>query len=263
MLLLSACFSSLGLALDPATHDRLIEGARRGEVLPALERFEAALSAQPAPSNRLLHDTIVLNVWAERHARALELAQRLRGSPPAYVSAALALALRRTGQYDRAIALYRELLRATPTDQGLRAELLHALVDAGRTDEAGQEVDQHVPHLSRQRQASRQQALLIAAARVREAQNRPSESLSLLLDADAIESSDETRRRISLALTRLSAPSLALAYSRSVTRSAVPTDERERLEQNETARRIAHGEVQLTLELGLARFERTADALSK
>lgn len=255
--------SGLAHALDPATHDRLIEAARRGDVLPALERFEAEIARESTPPARLLQDAIVLNVWAERHARALELAERLRAAPPAYVSSAIALALRRTRQFDRAIALYRELLAKTPADTSLRAELVHALVDADRLTEAEQEIDQHVSDLSRVRQATRARALLIAAARVRQARGQHSEALSLLLDADTIESSDETRRGISLALTGLSAPSLALAYSRSVSAAVVPENERERLEQNETARRIGYGEVQLMLALGLERFARTGEALAK
>jgi len=77
--------------------------------------------------------------WAGRCAEAipiLQKAMRLSPIPPYVCLASLAQCYRTTGQYEEAIALYRRILQKEPNQLPAQVQLVVALMQAGKEDEA-------------------------------------------------------------------------------------------------------------------------------
>ncbi|MCS6995985.1 MAG: poly-beta-1,6 N-acetyl-D-glucosamine export porin PgaA [Casimicrobiaceae bacterium] len=249
-------------ALSPQEYDALILRARAGEVRPALEAIEAALLRAEVPRARAVADLVVLNNWAERHERALEWFREVEAQAPLYVLGAAALSARRLGRHEQALALYARWLEREPDNPDAAAGRVLTLLDAGRLEEAIREVEARVPSISRERLRAPWVPLLVAAAQVRERQGRLTEALSLWLDVEQLARSEESSRAVALLLSRLGAASLARARAEQARPGTWRGEELERLRQDVTARQIGYGEVQLLLDLGLARWARLEDALA-
>jgi len=128
---------------------------RRGNYRRAVERFGQAISLNPDYTEALLSLSITLNDMGRydeaRHAydRAAEILSREGGSPGenlfrgriANLHKELGELYLALGQYEDAIREYRNALVVAPGYPDLRIRLVTALREAGRTDEARNEVD--------------------------------------------------------------------------------------------------------------------------
>lgn len=128
---------------------------QRGNYRRAVERFGQAVSLNPDYTEALLSLSITLNDMGrydearDAYDRAAEILSRKGGSPGGNLFRGrianlhkelgeLYLAL---GQHDDAIREYRHALSVAPGYPDLRVRLVTALREAGRTDEARNEVD--------------------------------------------------------------------------------------------------------------------------
>ena len=128
---------------------------QRGKYRRAVERFGQAVSLNPDYAEALISLSITLNDMGrydearDAYDRAAEILSRKGGSPGGNLFRGrianlhkelgeLYLAL---GQHDEAIREYRRALSVAPGYPDLRVRLVAALREAGRTDEACNEVD--------------------------------------------------------------------------------------------------------------------------
>jgi Flp pilus assembly protein TadD len=128
---------------------------QRGNYRRAVERFGQAVSLNPDYTEALLSLSITLNDMGlydearEAYDRAAEILSRRGGSPGenlfrgriANLHKELGELYLALGQHDDAIREYRHALSVAPGYPDLRVRLVTALREAGRTDEARNEVD--------------------------------------------------------------------------------------------------------------------------
>ena len=115
-----------------------VEQARRGEINESLSTLEL-LSLSCPEDLAILRDLIIILGWAKRDAEAVIQARPLMeqvDQEPAWLLRSLAGSCRNIGDYEQAIALYRELDRRHPNDFWSRATLIKATAEAGFLDES-------------------------------------------------------------------------------------------------------------------------------
>lgn len=128
---------------------------QRGKYRRAVERFGQAVSLNPDYTEALLSLSITLNDMGrydearDAYDRAAEVLSRKGGSPGENLFRGRIANLHKElgelyfalGQHDDAIREYRHALSVAPGYPDLRVRLVTALREAGRTDEARNEVD--------------------------------------------------------------------------------------------------------------------------
>ena len=116
--------------------------ARIGVARNVLDDAELLLAAvlELAPDYRAARKEYAeVLIERHKHSEARRELDRLVGEDPdnrLYYQGLIATATLGLGDHERAVGLYRELLRGTPTDADLHLSIAHALKTLGRTDEA-------------------------------------------------------------------------------------------------------------------------------
>jgi biofilm PGA synthesis protein PgaA len=113
-----------------------VELARNGSYDAALEIF-AELRAEYPGEQALLHDEVVIRIWAGQLNKALDQAADLQAvDTPAWVSLTLGKAARNTQRFDEAITWYESATWREPRNLDARLGLAMALADADRAADA-------------------------------------------------------------------------------------------------------------------------------
>lgn len=122
------------------------------------------------------HIVLRLNDAAQEYARALELDPKL-----AIARRSLADLRRASGKAEEALALYREQLLAEPADKSARAGVVLSLLDLGKREEAGREMDAAL------KDDANNLPLLVGASYWYAAHNEPARAQELATQAIKIE----------------------------------------------------------------------------
>ncbi|TAG45337.1 MAG: poly-beta-1,6 N-acetyl-D-glucosamine export porin PgaA [Betaproteobacteria bacterium] len=250
------------IALSAADHDRLIERARNGESARVIRDMQIALRADPT-NTRLRRDAVVVANWAEDHDTAVGEYERLGPGQPLYVVSVAALSYRRAERWKPAIEAYRRVIRDEPKNYDAQAGLVHSLTGDGQLDSASALIDAFLPSSLRERKQKQYLPLVEALAILRERQERWAEALGAWKDVLELDP-DFANAKVAIVFvaSRLGAASIASDQAKAIGAPRIQPDAQLRLAQDRTAYQMRHGDVQLSLDLGLARFGWTDRALA-
>ncbi len=249
-------------AISSAEHDRMIERARNGESATVVRDMQIALLAEPA-NTRLRRDAVVVANWAEEHETAVREYERLGPGQPMYVVSVAALSYRRLERWKPAIEAYQRVVRAEPKNYDAQAGLVHSTIGDGQLDNASALLEAFLPVSLRERKQKQYLPLIEALAMLRERQERWSEALAAWQDVLAVNPEfAAAKSAIVFVASRLGAASIANDRARSIGPPRIQPDAQLRLGQDRTAFQMRHGDVQLSLDTGQARFGWTDRALA-
>lgn len=126
---------------DEAAYQQAIEQARSGQTESALQQLRALVTAHP-DRKTYIYDYMQVLLWAERNDEVLREAESLDlQSAPAYVLETVAKAARNKGQWDKALALYRQAAESTPDRLLPKLGMGLVLLDQHKVEEASRYFD--------------------------------------------------------------------------------------------------------------------------